>query len=548
MRIIVALMLAVLALDAGLYAYYVNPAGILFVSVAVGGMWAIVLRKRAAHVTLNGWSLGSAVELTNPDRPSAVRSAVIAPEALNLGMLIIGSPGSGKTVSVLSFLHQLQSHSLGSGWAFFEGKGDIDIYKKCVAMGEGPDHFFSTELEGSETINLFAGEAHDVVDRLSKILIGETTSTSFYMDEQRAVLSRIVPMLRRLPVATNLRDLYVALSVEDAGRELLRQAAEAGADPVEISLARQWLATPVRDRIKNMAGLLNRLFVFVSGPYADRLNAYQPEIDIHQIVAGGKSIYLHLPLTHFARDVAIALVETFGVEARRRQLAGTEGLQSYPLVFDDWGAFFHLGFGPFSARCRSAQMPLNFGFQSRAQLDAVSPVFANELDDTIATKLIMRVQGDATAEYAVRLLGSYDVRDVGTSDSPGTGRDSTSMRYTQRHRIEPRQLRELQPGEAFISTLQRQNGRLANPLWKLRIPEPPYKDWKSIAMPAPRLYAEGDGLGLWQRYMNPARLAEIHGTVMTAAQEREDVDRAVAAATREEERARAAKNPGLKVI
>ena len=50
-------------------------------------------------------------------------------------------------------------------------------------------------------------------------------------------------------------------------------------------------------------------------------------------------------------------------------------------------------------------MPLSFGFQSRAQLQAVSPTFADELDDTIASKFILRVQGKATADYAVSLLG-----------------------------------------------------------------------------------------------------------------------------------------------
>jgi len=547
MRIILAIMLGVFALDAALYAYFVHTsAGVLFAS-ALFGAGFLVVRRRQVVTPTTGWQLGAAVELTNPDQPERVKDAIVSPQTLNLGLLIIGSPGSGKTVSVLSYLHQLRTHSAGAGWAFFEGKGDTDIYKKCVAMGEAPTHFFSTELPGSETINLFSGEPNDVVDRLGKILIGETSSTSFYMDEQRAVLARVVPLLRQLPVATNLRDLYVTLCVEDAARELLHQAQAAGADPVSLSLARQWLAIPTKERIKNIAGLLNRLFVFVSGPYADRLNAYQPDIDIGQVVTSGQSLYLHLPLTNFAKDVAIALVETFGVEARKRQLGGTEGLPSFPLIFDDWGAFFHPGFGPFSARCRSAQMPLNFGFQSRAQLDAVSSVFADELDDTIATKFIMRVQGDATSQYAVRLLGMYDVRDVGTSNSPGERRDSTSMRYTQKARIEQRQLRELQPGEVYISTLQQRDDRIVNPLWKLRIPEPPYQEWKTIPMPAARAHGEGEGLSLWTRYMNPTRLAEIHADIEAAATEQTTRTLGNNARSRDDARAQLAINPGLGV-
>jgi hypothetical protein len=541
MKIIVSIMLGVVIIDLMVLAF---TAHVLFALAGLPVLYVIyrLLKQKTPVIPVSGWLLGRAIELSNPDRPDVVAQAAIAPSILNLGLLMIGSPGSGKTVGVLSYIAQLHHHTPGAGWALFEGKGDTDIYRKMVAMGVTPDFFFSSELPGSQTLNLMAGDAQDVVDRLGKILIGETSSTSFYMDEQRAVLARVVPLLCCLPVATNLRDLYVVLAVEDAGNELLRRAAEAGADPVELQLARNWLLQPIGTRLKNIAGLLNRLFIFVSGMQANRLNAYQPDIKIADIVARGQSLYLHLPLTSFARDVAIALVEIFGVEARKRQLGGTEGLVSYPLCFDDWGAFFYNGFGPFSARCRSAAMPLNFGFQSRAQLDAVSPTFADELDDTIATKAIFRVQGDATSSYAVRLLGQYETQEVGTSDGARAG---MNLQMTQRARIEPRDLRELQPGEAFVSTLQKTDERIVNPLWRLRVPLPDFKNWETIGMPRARTHDEGHGLSLWSRYMNPARLAEIHLEVQTsmaqdviAKQQSKDVSREAA-------RAHMDLNPGL---
>jgi hypothetical protein len=480
--------------------------------------------RKAKQAAPSGWVLGSAVELTNPDRPTRIAAASISPKILNLGMLFIGAPGSGKTESAtLGYIQSLRSHSPGCGWAYFEGKGDTDIYKKCVAMGSKPDHFFSSELPGSETINIFAGEAPDVTDRLSKVLIGETTSTSFFSDEQRAVLARVIPLLRCLPVATNLRDLYVALTVQDAGNELLRRAREAGADPVDLELARGWFSQHVDQRVKNISGLLNRLFIFVNGPYADRLNAYQPDIDVSQIVSAGQSVYFHLPLTSFAKDVAISIIETFGVEARRRQLAGTEDVKMFAQLYDDWGAFFHDGFGPFSARCRSAAMPLSFGFQSRAQLNAVSHTFADELDDTIATKIVFRVQGEKTAEYAVTLLGDYETLDAGTSADGSAQRqtDATSVRYIIKPRIDPRQLRELQPGEAYVSTLAVVDSKMKNPLWHLRLPLPDFPGWRDVPLPAGRGHIEGEGLSFWSRYMNPARLAEIHEHTQGVAKQRE---------------------------
>jgi len=549
MKTIALIMLSALAIDL-IFAAFFFPSWQAAIAGTVVALFAMVLIRRGraknAGKTNSAWLLGEAVELSDPNHPRSVQAAVLTPDILNLGLLAIGSPGAGKTDSVmLGYIRALPQHSPRSGWAFFDGKGDIDTYQKCVAMGCPPDHFFSSELPGSESINLFQGAPFDVIDRLSKILIGSTATTSFYMDEQRAVLARIVPLLLQLPVATNLRDLYVALCMKGAGNELIRRAQDAGVDSVEIMLARQWLEQPFAARLKNIAGLLNCLFIFVSGPYADRLNAYQPDISISNIVPRGESVYFHLPLTNFARDVAISIIETFAVETRNRQLYPAEDLTGYPLLFDDWGAFFHDGFGPFSARCRSAAMPLSFGFQSHAQLRAVSHTYADELDDTIATKIIMRVQGESTAQYAARLLGKFDFLDVGAHYS--TGRSESSLRYMRRDRIDGRALRQLQRGEAYISTLLQNGERISNPLWRLRFTLPEFGTWSAVPLPETRLHAEGEGLGFWGRYMDPTALSDIHRSVERAKRVADTSANARNEQSRADAQAAISANPGLRV-
>lgn len=544
-RIILLIMLGVFALDCvGAILLMHSWVAALVLAAIAFAMFKLWPRREKRQVSNEGWNLGPAVELTNPDNPLRIEQAIVSPKILNLGMLLIGGPGSGKTIASLSFLHSLPPDS---GWLYGEGKGDIDIFKMCVAMGRKPRHFFSTELPGSDSINLFAGDAKDVIDRMGMVLIGETASTSFYSDEQRMVLTRIIPLLRCLPVATNLRDLYVTLAVEDAGNELLRRAADAGADPVSIQLARAWFGVPFKDRIKNISGLLNRLFIFVNGEQTDRLNAYQPDIDIPTAVKNNESVYLHLPLTAFARDVAIAIVETFGVVARSRQLAGTEGLRMFPQLFDDWGAFFHNGFGPYSARCRSAAMSLSFGFQSRAQLDEVGTTFADVLDDTIASKFILRVQGEATADYAVSLLGEYESLDVGTSSTERAdqGTRGSSIHALRKWRIEPRELRTLLPGEAYVSTLENDGKKMHNPLWKLRIPMPKVDGWEDVQMPPARKHEEGEGLGFWNRYMNPAKLAEIHATLQTVMAAEDKAQATANAKAQEQAKSDITNNPGF---
>ena len=175
----------------------------------------------------------------------------------------------------------------------------------------------------------------------------------------------------------------------------------------------------------------------------------------------------------------------------------------FPLLLDDWGAFFHSNFGPFSARCRSALMPLIFSFQSLAQIKSVSDNFARELDDNLATKIILRVNGEDTANFAINLLGEYESIQVGTSQLGERG--GTSLGLRNESLITPRDLRELNPGECFISTIVKIDGQTKNPIWKLRIPRAPYTDetLAKIEMPQPVQHQCTSGLCLWEKYMNP---------------------------------------------
>jgi hypothetical protein len=528
-RLIVIGTLIVLALDAAAFAYWLQAWPLALATPGAIGLAAWLIRRwfnRTAEVPTEGLSLGEGLDMSNPDQPKRLPVAVIPFPILNLGLLALGSPGAGKTVFTIAALRTYALSGAGA-WAMFEGKGDTDIFKKACAAGARPDHFFSTELPGSETINLMDGEPFDVIDRLGRVLIGQTASTSFYSDEQRTALTRVIPLLKGLGLPVNLRDLYVVLDVAEAANELTRRAKAAGVSEDQVSLWERWLAdTNPDDRRQVLKGLLNRLFIFVASPASDRLNAYQPTINVAQAVAENRRVYWHLPLSDFARDVAVAVVEMYGVEARRRQVRGAEGAPSHPLFFDDWGAFFHSNFGPISSRCRSVNMPLFFSFQSRAQLEEVARTFADILDDTTATKVIMRVQGTASARYARELLGEYDQLQVGTTQMGE--RDGSSYSYREASRVSGKQLREQDGGGAFVSTLARDaDGRTTNALWAVRVPLPPYEGWEAIPMPEPRDHSAGSGLDFWGTYMSPTirrqrqreALAEAEATAQTPAHE-----------------------------
>lgn len=507
MNAVLRVLAVVLGVDALAYSV-LHPTVALIPLCAVSVWTGLRWRRRRAVRVRAGWSLGPGFRITDPERPVPVADVVLPLPALSLGVLCLGSPGSGKTESLLiGLLHYFSGLAPNIGWAAFDGKGQLDVYQKAVAAGAVPNFLFSTELPHSHTLNLMEGRPEDVADRLSKVLIGEASSTSFYADEQRSVLLVIVPLMLSLGLRVNLRDLYVALCVEDAGAELLLLAQQRGVAEPMLKAAQAWYALDYSLRVHNVKGLLNRLFVFVSGPYTDRLNDYHPDISLEAAVAAGQRLYLHCPESKFSKDVAIMLIEQLASIAKRRQQSDLTQAQLYPLIFDDWGAMFHPGFKPFSARCRSAKMPLSFMFQSRAQLQDVSPTYETELDDNIATKVLLRLNGQSTAEFACRLIGTYETREASTSLLGD--REGTSLSVREAPRLKPNDFKALDPGQGYLSTVLHAAEGTENALFQVRFPRLPMDGWSDVALPTPPARATDfaeDGLNLWARYMTPARV------------------------------------------
>ena len=509
MKWILLIFAGTLVLD-GLAFGLLRPGFLVFPIGLLAILMVVVVRGRKTAESVVGWSLGPGLRITDPERPEQIADVVLPLNALSLGVLGIGSPGSGKTESLLiGLLNYIGSLRKQTGWAAFDGKGQVDVYQKAVASGCPPDYFFSTELTQSASMNLMEGNPEDVTDRLSKVLIGEALSTTYYADDQRSVLLIIVPLMLSLGLKVNLRDLYVALSVENAGAELLLLAQEAGVDEHILKSARAWYSLEFAARLNNIKGMLNRLFVFVSGPYTDRINDYQPDIALETAVSDGQRLYFHLPESRFSKDVAIMIIEQLAGIAKRRQQGDLEAAGLYPLVFDDWGALFHPGFKPFSARCRSAKMPLSLMFQSRAQLQDVSHTYETELDDNIATKVLFRINGQDTSEFACRLIGTFETREVSTSMLGD--RDGTSLSVREVPRLKPADFKALDPGEGFISTLLQTQDGTENALYKVRFPLVSMAGWQHVTLPgqthSPVDYAD-DGLNLWARYMTPETLQQ----------------------------------------
>ncbi len=458
-------------------------------------------------IKAEGWELGEGLDIENPDRPKKV-NVVLEDEALNLGLLFIGGPKSGKSIAAIGCLQYLCTERKG-GWCYWDGKGDLEIYQQTVACGAEPDRFFSSELENSDTTNVFSGETENVIDRITRAMISD--DSEYYGNAQRSTLRKIVPLLKALDMPTALTDLYVFLLRDDAAMYVMNLAQQQGVKPSIIESARLYLAIEEKDRKDQINGLLNRMDLFVGGRIGERLNAYAPTLDLMEASKQGQKIYLHLPDSQLARDVATMLTEEIGEIAKQRQLYETNRTP-WPQIYDDWGSFFYDNFGPITARCRSAKMPVSFLFQSRGQTDRVEGgrVFTTEITDNIGGLVILRINGEDSAEWAANQFGKFDTHELARTDS--TQYEGNNLTTIEKPRVRSDGLRNMNAGEAYINCLiTGEKGKVANKRYKARFPLPDFTGANDVSWPVINVHNNDDqpGLHLWRDFMNKERLRDL---------------------------------------
>jgi len=499
------------AIFSGFYIYWAGLAVLSFVLPVVVALllYAAVkaVPKPEVFDVKEGWTIQEAAEITDPENP-VIAPATLDIKSLDLGMLMIGGPGAGKSMAAMAIQEFNSQYRPNNGSGYFEGKGDFDIYQTYVAATGEPDYFFSSELEHSDTINVMDAPTETIIDMFSRVFVDSTNG--YYEASQKKAIRSTIPLLKLFNTPVVLPDLWTLLTNAQAARDLIAKAKELDLDRDIIAGAEQYFSEDEEDRLNNIDGLLNKMHPFVTGAISKRINAYEPTLDIAQAVKDGKRIYFHLPLTDMALAVATMITEIFGVVAKDRQLYQFKNREAYPLYFDDWGKFFYSNFGPITARCRSARMPISFFFQSRGQTDAVElgQVFTVEITDNIGAIWALRINGWETAKWLAEQFGTYESASI----SFRTADDNEMVGTQEKPRVRADALRDLNAGEAYgMIFATKDGGKMTNKRYKLRFPMPGQNNpapeyWPAIA--AGVANDDAEGLQLWRDYKDAEATAQ----------------------------------------
>lgn len=464
---------------------------------------------------ITGFDIGEGIDIDNPETPENVK-IVLDIKSLLLGFIGIAGPGGGKTIASIGILSYF-TKTMKYGWIYWEGKGDIDIYQTAMSCGTNPHKFFSSELPHSDTTNVISGSSESVIDRLTAVLI--VTDSDYYKNAQRSALAAVIPLLKSVGKTINLRDLYVILKKDEAAMYVMNMAIEQGVSSDIVEFSRDFFNKEKDSRLKDIDGLLSRLSLFVNGSIAERINAYEPTLDLSYAAENNLRVYIHLPLSHIAKDIAIMFTEQIGEIAKKRQLydkCRTPFIQ----IFDDWGAFFYNNFGPITARCRSAAMPCSFLFQSKGQTDRVETggSFTTEITDNIGSIFAFRLNGFGSASWAANQFGTFESNELQVNEN--TKSSGQGLSTHEKARVSPDDLMDLDAGEAYFSTLiYGEKGRAQRKRYKARFPHPDIStaeeyDWPIIEKG--KHNNDCEGLHLWRDFMDRDRLKDLKKEVIEA--------------------------------
>lgn len=434
------------------------------------------------------------------------KSVWFSKEELQTHILLLGTTGSGKTQTILSFLYQFLAQ--GSGYIFVDAKGDITTWFYIFSMARslglednltvinyitaGISTTGKLESKRSNTINLFQmGSSESLMELLSSMKGGSSGGSDDMWSQRADALGRSV--LRAL---VELRDMGdIVLGVDTIREHLVLSEVEKLAQDERLSdLAKTSLKSylaelpgwaeslndgPQAEHARQKAGeqhnYLTMQFTYalemLSGTYSYIAKTDVGEINFKDVIANRRLVYIMLPSMEKSPDSLKALAKLIITNIRSaltnlmrgEKLTGSKSTLldarptnspiPYPMVFDEYGSYAVEGFGDVAAQARSLGVCCLFAGQDIASFEKAGREEAKRIFGNTNIKMFMKLEDEDSANMAKERGGTaYIYQSTGAERKEGKKGfyESRSYRLDSVERIDPKELVGLQAGEAYI--------------------------------------------------------------------------------------------------
>lgn len=429
---------------------------------------------------------------------------------LRTHILIFGSTGSGKTVTLVSMAYNALMQ--GSGFIFVDGKGDASlfatIFSMSRAMGREDDFLIinfgtgSRDIEGpqltklSNTINPFAFGASDALTQLLVGLMGDSGGSGDMWK------GRAISLLTGLMIAlVSLRDSGRILLDVEVIRDFMQLkyivALSNGKNPIDgtpIKLSDRAQAA-IKAYLSSLPGFVEKKgadqsattleqhgylqmqFTRVLGSLSDTLGhifkTNLGEVDLYDVVVNRRILVVLLPALEKSQD-ELANLGKVVIMSLKNMMAATLGAQMegskmevldnrptnapspFVTILDEYGAYAVPGVAVMPAQARSLGFSMVFASQDMPGFEKASKEDAASIAANCNIKIFMKLEdAERTYEIFEKSVGMADVMVMGGMQASTNGMstnymDNMNATMEQRSRGSLQDLKEQKPGEAHI--------------------------------------------------------------------------------------------------
>ncbi|MBG6083015.1 type IV secretory system conjugative DNA transfer family protein [Rubrivivax gelatinosus] len=415
-------------------------------SLALAGMGAYHLTRRVlrswedSNILQSKIDVRSAADLVKPDglllgyRTDTGEPVYLPDEDLMRHGLIGGQSGVGKTV--LGKLITFQQIMRGGGMAFLDGKLSAEdmltVYQYAVLAGREQDLLIlnpgNPELSHSYSPILF-GDPDEVSARVLSLIPATENNpgADHYRQSANQGITTLVAALQEAGLAFNFIDLTILLmnhkAVAELETRLKRTKGGAAATKMLSLFLEQYKGggkpgsglenmVDIKRMKETFGGVGGRLFQFGSGKFGQVLNSYDPEINLFEAIRQNKIIYVALP-TMGKNEAASSMGKMFLGDLRTAiswvQALPEDQKPKIPFIafMDELGSYAVASLARPFEQARSARIALVPAFQTQANLEVVSPEFAEMVTGNTWTKIFFKTGTQKTAEAMAELIGKH---------------------------------------------------------------------------------------------------------------------------------------------
>ena len=388
-------------------------------------------------------------------------AVTLSDEDANTHSLVLGTPGSGKTVAVLNLVESAIQRRLPV--IYVDGKGDYQLAKKVVAHArtEGrPAYLFAMRADSCLYNPLAAGGFSAKKDRIIEL---RDWSEDHYRKLGEGYLQTVFKVLEACGVEVDLVKLADLMSVQ-ALSTLAKESADHLGDrmkPLAREIGAQKAAEAhvesVHAEIRNLAwSEIGFLFDVGVAKRCDRGDDGPSILELPKAIEEGAIVYFCLPSLQFpalARALGKLVINDLKASAQEQQVEPGAARAIYA-VFDEFSVFAGDQVLNVINMGRSAGIHAVLATQSVADLGRATPDtpdhFTRQVISSCNNYLVHRLNAPEDAKLVSELIGTADgIEHTVQIDSMGmTGMGS--VRRTRNFLIHPDRIKQLPRGRAIF--------------------------------------------------------------------------------------------------